>query len=118
MILPAGLLAIAEDLASRITNDESYADERPACWLGTGKAHLKENDFNAAPKVLGLACLQKAPSRRPQNAVEPSLMAYNCGSCKGWNAEAAEVWWPRYLPGLAGPLTATTGKRQTTAVVM
>jgi hypothetical protein len=56
--------------------------------------------LNTIPREFVLACLQKAASRRPQNA------------------EAAEVWWPRHLPGLAGPPTATTGKRQTTAVVM
>src|SRR5688572_23241690 len=54
MISPAGLLAIAEDLTSRIPNDESYADERNACWLSIGKAHLKVNDFDAASRVLGL----------------------------------------------------------------
>jgi hypothetical protein len=54
MISPAGLLVIAEDLTSRIPSDESYADERNACWLNIGKAHLKENDFDAASNVLGV----------------------------------------------------------------
>jgi hypothetical protein len=40
MILPAGLLAIAEDLVHRIPDDESYADERNACWLSIGKTYL------------------------------------------------------------------------------
>lgn len=74
--------------------------------------------LNAIPRELVLACLQKAPSRRSQNAGELFRMGYNYLSCKGWNAEAAQVWWPRHLPGLTGSLTATTGKRQTTAVVL
>jgi hypothetical protein len=60
MISPADLLAIAEDLTSRIPNDESYADERNACWLAIGKALLKENDFNGASRALGLMTGEEA----------------------------------------------------------
>jgi serine/threonine-protein kinase len=67
---------------------------------------------------LVLACLQKDPARRPQNAGELFRMAYNCRSCEGWNAEAAEVWWQAHLPELTGPLSVTTGERQSPAVVM
>jgi eukaryotic-like serine/threonine-protein kinase len=67
---------------------------------------------------LVLACLQKDPARRPQNAGELFRMAYNCRTAEGWNADAAEAWWQAHLPELTGPLAATTGERQTTAAVM
>jgi serine/threonine-protein kinase len=63
---------------------------------------------------LVLACLQKDPARRPQNAGELFRMAYNCRACEGWDAEAAEAWWQAHLPEFTGPLTITTGDRQKT----
>ena len=55
MILPVALLAIAEDLASRIPNDEAYAAERNVSWLAIGRAHLKLNDFGAAFEAFNVA---------------------------------------------------------------
>ena len=66
---------------------------------------------------LVLACLQKDPARRPQNAGELFRMAYDCRACEGWNADAAEAWWQAHLPELTGPLT-TTGERTPTAAAM
>jgi len=63
---------------------------------------------------LVLACLQKDPNRRPQNAGELFRMAYNCRACEGWNVEAAAAWWEVHLPELTGPL-ATTARERTTA---
>jgi serine/threonine-protein kinase len=65
---------------------------------------------------LVLACLQKDPSRRPQNAGELFRMAYNCRACEGWDADAAEAWWKVHLPELTGPLTVTTAERETPVV--
>ena len=67
---------------------------------------------------LVLACLQKDPARRPQNAGELFRMAHNCHASEGWNADAAEAWWQTHLPELTGPLTATAGERKTTAAAM
>ena len=67
---------------------------------------------------LVLACLQKDPARRPQNAGELFRMAYNCHACDGWNAEAAEAWWQVHLPELTGPLAIATAERKTAAGVM
>jgi serine/threonine-protein kinase len=67
---------------------------------------------------LVLACLQKDPARRPQNAGELFRMAYNCRACEGWNAEAAEAWWRVHLPDLTGPLAVTTPERHTPAGIM
>ena len=55
---------------------------------------------------LVLACLQKDPAQRPQNAGELFRMAYNCRACEGWNADAAEAWWRMHLPDLTGPLAS------------
>ena len=35
---------------------------------------------------LVLACLQKDPNKRPQDADDLFRMAYNCRGCDGWNA--------------------------------
>jgi serine/threonine-protein kinase len=67
---------------------------------------------------LVLACLQKDPARRPQNASELFRMAYNCRACEGWDAEAAEAWWQAHLPEFTGPLAATTGERHKTSAAV
>jgi serine/threonine-protein kinase len=53
---------------------------------------------------LVLACLQKDPNQRPQNAGELFRMAYNCRACEGWGQELATNWWEAHLPDLTGPL--------------
>ncbi len=53
---------------------------------------------------LVLACLEKDPARRPQNAGELFQMAYNCRACEGWNQEQARAWWEQHLPEFTGPL--------------
>jgi serine/threonine-protein kinase len=63
---------------------------------------------------LVLACLQKDPNRRPQNAGELFRMAYNCRACEGWNAEAASAWWEVHLPELTGPLATVDRERVAT----
>ena len=56
---------------------------------------------------LVLACLEKDPARRPQNAGELFRMAIDCRACEGWNGDAAEAWWRMHAPELTGPLTIT-----------
>jgi len=65
-----------------------------------------------------LACLQKDPTKRPQNAGELFRMAYNCRACEGWDATAAEAWWQVHVPELTGPLAASTGHRPETPVAV
>ena len=67
---------------------------------------------------LVLACLQKDPDRRPQNAGELFRMAYNCRACEGWNAEAAAAWWEAHLPELTGPLMVAARERTATPAVV
>ena len=63
---------------------------------------------------LVLACLEKDPNRRPQNAGELFRMAYNCHACEGWNADAAEAWWRAHLPEFTGPLPIAIGEQTST----
>jgi len=63
---------------------------------------------------LVLACLEKDPNRRPQNAGELFRLAYNCHACEGWSEDAAETWWRAHLPELTGPLPVLERDRQAT----
>jgi hypothetical protein len=54
---------------------------------------------------LVLACLNKDPRKRPQNAEELFAMAWQCKTCEGWNQQSARTWWETHLPELSGPLT-------------
>jgi serine/threonine-protein kinase len=69
---------------------------------------------------LVLACLEKDPDQRPQDAEHLYREACACKSCEQWNSDAARIWWEQNLPELTGPLTlserpseATTGKAVT-----
>jgi serine/threonine-protein kinase len=53
---------------------------------------------------LVLACLQKDPNRRPQNAEELFHMACGCQTSDCWNQPLARAWWETHLPELTGPL--------------
>jgi serine/threonine-protein kinase len=56
---------------------------------------------------LVLACLQKDPNKRPQNAEELLRLAVACKVCERWDQDAAQVWWQHHLSELTGPLTVT-----------
>jgi serine/threonine protein kinase len=55
---------------------------------------------------LVLACLQKDPNLRPQDAGALFQMACDCKFLDSWNQESARNWWEKHLPELSGPLTA------------
>ena len=53
---------------------------------------------------LVMACLQKDPNRRPQQAQALFEMARSRQHGDGWNTELARRWWEQHLPDLTGPL--------------
>jgi hypothetical protein len=55
-----------------------------------------------------MACLQKDPALRPQNAGELLNMAYGCQCTDAWGQHDARGWWQAHLPDLTGALTVAT----------
>jgi serine/threonine-protein kinase len=51
-----------------------------------------------------LACLEKDPDKRPQDARQLWTLATGCTTCGTWNQEAARHWWETHLPELTRPL--------------
>jgi serine/threonine-protein kinase len=51
-----------------------------------------------------MACLQKDPDKRPQNAEELFHIATRCDACEAWTQAAARAWWEHHLPEMTGPL--------------
>jgi serine/threonine-protein kinase len=54
---------------------------------------------------LVMACLQKDPNLRPQNAGELFRMASRCRADEMWDQDLARQWWLVHLPEFTGPLT-------------
>lgn len=54
---------------------------------------------------LVMACLQKDPGRRPQDAGELFRLACECRGCEGWTQERAREWWEMHMREFTGPLT-------------
>jgi serine/threonine-protein kinase len=59
-----------------------------------------------------LACLEKDPNKRPQDAEELFRIACGCKGCDGWNSDEARIWWETHLPELTGPLTLAEPKSE------
>jgi hypothetical protein len=55
-----------------------------------------------------MACLQKDPALRPQNAGELLNLAYGCHCSDAWGQQEARRWWQAHLPHLTGSLTVAT----------
>ena len=54
---------------------------------------------------LVLACLQKDPNKRPQNAEVLFEMACGCKTCDCWSSDLAKTWWEKHLPEFTGALS-------------
>jgi eukaryotic-like serine/threonine-protein kinase len=69
---------------------------------------------------LVMACLEKDPNKRPQDAERLFEMACECGSTEIWNNAMARGWWESHLLELTGPLTLTDQRPEavTRAVVV
>jgi serine/threonine-protein kinase len=62
-----------------------------------------------------LACLQKDPQRRPQDAGELYQMAHRVHLRDEWSSDQAKRWWRMHLPQLSGPLMVAESRRDTAA---
>ena len=51
-----------------------------------------------------LACLEKAPEKRPSSAVELWRQLGDVALTPPWTPERAESWWREHLPDLAQPI--------------
>ena len=51
-----------------------------------------------------LACLDKDPDRRPQDAEQLLQRLQRCTGPAEWSGISAQRWWETHLPSLAGPL--------------
>jgi tRNA A-37 threonylcarbamoyl transferase component Bud32 len=58
-----------------------------------------------------LACLQKDPKRRPQDAGEMYQMACHVHVRDEWGSDEAKHWWRAHLPHLTGPLKVSEPQR-------
>ncbi len=67
---------------------------------------------------LVMACLEKDPRARPQNAEELFRMAVGCKTCETWGQPNARSWWQTHLPDLTGPLTISASDTETTTRVV
>jgi serine/threonine-protein kinase len=54
---------------------------------------------------LVLACLEKDPEKRPQDAEVLFRMACGCRNSETWDQAAAQAWWGTHLPEFSGRLT-------------
>jgi tRNA A-37 threonylcarbamoyl transferase component Bud32 len=62
-----------------------------------------------------LACLQKDPKRRPQDAGEMYQMACHVHVRDEWGSDEAKHWWRAHLPHLTGPLKVSEPQRDAAA---
>jgi serine/threonine-protein kinase len=72
------------------------------------------------PKALDalvLACLEKAPDRRPPNAEDLMRRLADCDVDVQWNDALARRWWKAHLPEFAEPLTAVDARAPSAVAV-
>jgi len=51
-----------------------------------------------------LACIEKDPNRRPQDAYELLQLVQKCRVRDSWDGDQAKKWWEQHLLELTGPL--------------
>jgi serine/threonine-protein kinase len=67
---------------------------------------------------LVLACLEKEPSKRPQNAEDVLRMIRRCRSAQSWDNDSARGWWQTNLSELTGALTVADPAPEPAALVL
>jgi serine/threonine-protein kinase len=71
--------------------------------LPTPPSERAELPISAEVDALVLACLEKNPARRPQNATELLRMIDEIQTVGSWGPFAARTWWEEHLVDLAEP---------------
>ncbi len=66
----------------------------------------RRTELPISPEVdaLVLACLEKDPAKRPQDARELLRMMESCRASKSWTTDNARGWWETHLLDLTGPI--------------
>jgi len=62
-----------------------------------------------------MACLQKDPARRPQNA-EELFQIMTRQACEAWDYTIARTWWELHLPEMTGPLVLAEAEPDSAAL--
>jgi eukaryotic-like serine/threonine-protein kinase len=96
--LLTGRLVFEGDTAMKVLMQHLHADPVPP-------SQRTEMPIPRELDDLVMACLQKDPARRPQDAGQLFQMACAARNCDGWEAPEARSWWEVHLPELSGPLT-------------
>jgi eukaryotic-like serine/threonine-protein kinase len=77
-----------------------------------------EMPIPADVEALVMACLEKDPERRPQDAAEVLRRIDQCRTGRAWNNDAARDWWELNLSELAGRIDLDESRFETVAVAV
>jgi len=70
-------------------------------------SHRTELPIPRELDAIVLACLEKDPRHRPQDAAAVLDMLLRCRRSDPWDNELARVWWERHLVELSNPLAVS-----------
>jgi eukaryotic-like serine/threonine-protein kinase len=70
-------------------------------------SHRTELPIPRELDAIVLACLEKDPRHRPQDAAAVLDMLQRCRTSDPWDNELARVWWERHLVELSNPLAVS-----------
>jgi serine/threonine-protein kinase len=80
-------------------------------------SHRTEMPISRDLDAVVLACLEKDPRRRPQDAATVLEMLQHCRATEPWDNEFARMWWERHLVELTGPQAVSEAFAFESAVV-
>jgi DNA-binding NtrC family response regulator len=77
---------------------------------------LSSSPIPARLEQIVLACLEKAPDKRPPSAIALWQQLGEVALTEPWTLERAEAWWREHLPDLASPSPASDSSSQLTTL--